>query len=388
VKIALITGSAGDGHCGVGDYTYELAQHLALDAQVHLYYDHDHGPLETPYPQLTSIHMHPVSGFSLFVLKQVSDELRAGDFDIVHLQYPGKGYGTSLGPGFIPQNLSGMKSRSRTCVTLHEWSTSHPLRRLVMEQMLKSVDGVLTTSPFEMEALASRVRNQQRIMAIPVGNILSSRRELDAVWAAAEKRSVVQLAAPQGAAGRVPLSLFHFGLPARGKGFTRLLQALHILREAHGIPALLYLAGDFVPGEAATEEVLSTITGLNLADSVVRLSHLPREHIWATAETYMLGVFPFDEGFSTKRSSVAALSECDLPLVVGGGALEEHPYYAPRENTGEALAALLLELLSGRAEREWTGQVVRQREYARRFSFTNIAQSHLSFYSGLRKIDT
>jgi glycosyltransferase involved in cell wall biosynthesis len=387
LKIALISGSAGDARCGVGDYTYELAQHLALDADVHLYYSQDHAPEEPPHPRLRTLNLHPLSGFSMFALGQITAELRSGDFDIVHIQYPSKGYGTSLGPGFIPQNLSGMKSRSRVCVTLHEWTTSHPLRRLVMDQMLKTIDGILTTSPIEMEAIANRVRYEQPVVAIPVGNILSSRAELDAVFDEGDEPATGP-APLRGPADRVPFSIFHFGLPAKGKGFRKMLEALSLLRTEHRIEAILFLAGDFPVGDPLTEEVLAAITEFDVSDSVVKLGHLPRSLLLQTAEQYMLALFPFEEGFSSKRSSVAALSEAELPIAVGSGSTEEHPYYAPFDPSGQSLARLLAELLGGRLQENWNAQIARQREYARRFRFSNIAQQHLSFYKGLRKIDS
>jgi hypothetical protein len=210
-----------------------------------------------------------VSGFSLFVLGQITEELRQGEFDIVHIQYPSKGYGTSLGPGFIPQNLSGMKSRSRLCVTLHEWTTSHPLRKLVMDQMLKAVDAVLTTSPAEMEAVAGRVRREQRVYAIPVGDVLISRAELEAVFNENLDGELPSRPIPSGGKGRQTYSLFHFGLPAKGKGLRTMLEALHLLRENHEIPAQLFLAGDYAAGEAHTEELLALITEFELSEGVV-----------------------------------------------------------------------------------------------------------------------
>jgi glycosyltransferase involved in cell wall biosynthesis len=388
VKIAIISGSAGDGRCGVGDYAYELAQHLALDADVHLYFSQGHGPVDPPHPRLSTLQLHPINGFSLFVTGQITEEMRQGEFDVVHIQYPSKGYGTSLGPGFIPQNLSGMKSRSRLCVTLHEWSTSHPLRRLVMDQMLKAVDGALSTSALEMEAIAARLRREQRVVAIPVGNVLRSRAELDAVFDEAQDGGPPMVAAPQAGEGRVPFSLFHFGLPAKNKGLNRLLFALQLLREELKVPAQLFLAGDFPPGDPLTEELLAQITELGLSEGVVRLGYLEREELQRWAQKYMAGVFPFDEGYSSKRSSIAALSECDLPLVVGSGSVEEHPYYAPLSNSPEDLAKLLAELLQGQLQKAWNLQIERQREFARRFRFSNIAQQHLTFYKGLRKIDS
>jgi glycosyltransferase involved in cell wall biosynthesis len=385
VKVALISGSAGDNHCGVGDYTYELAQHLALDAEVHLYFDRGHGPDEPPYEKLTTIELHPVRGFSILSIGRLARELRDDGFDIVHLQYPSKGYGVSVGPGFLPQNLAGMQSRSRVVLTLHEWTTSHPLRRTVMDQMLPGADVVIVSNEAEMNALVPKLRGKP-VAVLPVGNVLASRAELEAVWLKAEGKPVPEPPAPAGPGGRIQGGLFHYGLPAKGKGFRRLLQALKLVREA-GKQAVLYLAGDFPPGDKLTEELLGAITELELTDAVVRLGHIPRSELAATAEQYVLGVFPFDEGYSSKRSSVAAISHLDLPVVVGGGSKEDHPFYAPEENTAASLSVVLLELLSGRLEDEWAAQVEKQREYARRFSFGNIAQGHLDLYRRVRKVD-
>src|SRR5205085_1106380 len=93
--------------------------------------------------------------------------------------------------------------------------------------------------------------------------------------------------------------------------------------------------------------------------------------------------FPFDDGFSSKRSSIATISHLDLPVVAGSGSREEHPYYAPEQSTAAALAVLLIELLSGRLAEEWEGQVRRQRAWGRRFSFATIARQHLDFYQTL-----
>jgi|GEM_PF-3438300 len=385
VNIALVSGSAGDTHCGVGDYTYELAQHLALDAEVHLYFDHQHAPVRPPFKRLTTLHLHPVKGFSVFSLNKLVRELRNREYDIVHVQYPSKGYGTSVGPGFLPQNLAGMRSRSRIVVTLHEWITSHPLRKMVMDQMLPSTDALVVTNEAEMDALVKKLSGR-RVVAIPVGNVLTSQAELAAVWLEAEGKPAPQPAPPAGPAGRIPDSLFHFGLPAKGKGVDKLLTALKLVREA-GVPAVLYLGGDFPPGEQRTETILNLITELGLSEAVVRLGHIPPGRIASTVEQYCLGVFPFAEGYSSKRSSIAAISQLDLPVCVGGGSKEEHPYYAPEQNTAESLAVLLKELLSGRLAGEWSDQVNKQREYGRRFSFSRVAESHLDLYDRLRKVD-
>jgi hypothetical protein len=385
MRIALVTGSAGDERCGVGDYAYALAQHLALDAGVDLYYDRAHGPIAPPYERLTTFSLQPQDGFSALMLRGLAARLRDGEYDIVHLQYPSKGFGSSLGPGFLPQNLAGMNSVSRIVVTLHEWHTSHPLRKMVMDQMLPSADALIVSTEEEMRGLAGKLGGRP-VMVMPVGNVLRSPAELEAVWLAAEGKPAPGLKPPSGPGGRMPWSLFHYGLPAKGKGFRRLLEALSSVRQA-GCPAVLMLGGSFPPGSTLTEEVLSAITEFNLADAVLRLEHIPRSELEATAERCLLGVFPFDEGYSSKRSSIAGISHCDLPIAVGGGSKEEHPYYAPSANTAAALSVLLLELLHGRLEQEWVEQVGRQREYAQRFSFNGIAQGHLALYRRVLKKD-
>jgi glycosyltransferase involved in cell wall biosynthesis len=375
----MLTGSAGDGHCGVGDYAYELAQHLALDAEVHLYFDKAHGPVTPPFHELKTLKLHPQAGFSLALMPWLRSELAAAGHDIVHLQYPSVGFGTSMGPAFLLQGLTGMQSRSRLLATLHEWTTSHPLRKAVMAQILQSVQALVLNSEAEVPALQKTMGGRD-IHVLPVGNLLTSRAELEAVWGGPG----VVLEPPAGPAGRVPDSLFHYGLPARGKGLLLLLEALKLLRATRP-KAMLYLGGAFLPGERMTEEVLTAISQFELADAVVKLGHIPRELIAETAQRYCVGVFPFDEGFSSKRSSVASISHLDLPLVVGAGSREQHPYYAPEQNTPAALAVLLVDLLSGRLAPEWEGQVRRQRAWARRFSFASLAAQHLEIYQTLVK---
>lgn len=385
MKVALVTGSAGDGHCGVGDYAYELAQHLALDAEVHLYFGKNFGPKHEPYEKLRTLHLHPVGGFSLLSINALIKELREEGYDIVHLQYPSKGFGMAGGPLMLPRQLAGMNSRSRVVLSLHEYSTAHFLRQGAVGEMLPHIDALVLSNEQELKHFSGKLQ-QRPIVVLPVGNILRSRAELEAVWLRAEGQEPEPLPDPSGPQGRVPYSVFHYGLPAKGKGLERLVRAVKLAREA-GKPVELYLGGEFPPGHKDSEELLSLITELELTAAVQRLGHIPREYLAETAERYMVGVFPFDEGFSSKRSSVAAISHLDLPLLVGGGSAEEHPYIAPEQNTAAALSVMLIELFSGKLEDIWSQQVKAQRDYAQRFSFSRIAAGHLRLYQELAQAD-
>jgi len=379
----MITGSAGDHRCGVGDYAWCLAQFLAIDAEVDLYYARDHAPVDPPFRKLKKLRLMPVGGYSVLAIPALANRLSLGGYDIVHLQYPSKGYGTSVGPGVLFSRLTGMQSRSRLVLTLHEWSTSHPLRRRLSEQILSATDGLLVTNEAELEKIIN-VFTLRPVTALPVGNVTRAPAQLESIWMAFEGTAVPGLPAITGPHTRERCSIFHYGLPAKGKGIGRLLEALSIVRKT-GIEATLHFYGDLPAGDQLGEEVLGFISKFGLSDAVVRGGHIPQQELEATATRYAVGVFPFDEGYSSKRSSIASISHIELPLVVGGGSREEHPYYAPEENTAKSLAVLLVDLFKGRLEQEWTGQIEQQREYAVRFSFPRLASAHLEFYRKLRR---
>jgi glycosyltransferase involved in cell wall biosynthesis len=313
-------------------------------------------------------------------------ELRDEGYDIVHLQYPSKGFGMSSVPGFLPGQLAGMKSRSRVVLTLHEWNTSHPLRRMLMDQMLPAAYALITTNEKDFLSLKKKA-GDKLTLALPVGNVLASRTELEAVWLRHAGESVPELPAPSGMEVRIPNSIFHYGLPARGKLLFMLLRAIKTVRDG-GIPLTLYLGGEYPPGHQSTENLLKKITELELAEAVVRLGHIPRDMLAATAQKYCLAVFPFEEGYSAKRSSVATISHLDLPVMVGPGGETDHPYYTPEQNTAASWAVSLTELFTGRLAAEWTEQVLRQRTFAKRFSFSQIALEHIELYQKVLEIDS
>jgi len=143
----------------------------------------------------------------------------------------------------------------------------------------------------ELNALSGKL-GERPVVVLPVGNVLSSHSELEELWLKAEGKPVPEPPKPTGFTGREPASLFHYGLPAKGKQLKLLLDALNLARKA-GVDAKLYLGGEFRPGERRTEELLNWITELNLIGAVLRLGHIPQQQLAKTACQYALGVFPF-----------------------------------------------------------------------------------------------
>lgn len=103
MKITFITGSYPPDACGVGDYTYRLAEALRLQGiTVEIVHDED---------------------WSLCNVPRLLRRIKALHSDLVHLQYPTIGFGAHLTPQVLSVLCPGV-------VTLHEVRQSHILRRL------------------------------------------------------------------------------------------------------------------------------------------------------------------------------------------------------------------------------------------------------------------
>lgn len=143
VKVILLAPQQG-GPCGVLDYSLRLAEALAAQGvEVVLAGGERRGRLSAA---------------------AVAAQARTERAEIVHVQYPMARYRASL----MPHQVANLGS-CRTLVTLHEFSRSHPLRRLA-GLAFSSADALIFTSGFERAAFArcypwSRGRSQ----VIPIG---------------------------------------------------------------------------------------------------------------------------------------------------------------------------------------------------------------------------
>lgn len=104
IQIALLSGSFPPDMCGVGDYSYTLAQELKSV-----------GVLLTPIIE---------RNWSVFKLGSILARIKDSGAKLLHVQYPSLSYHASLVPHLLPMFLS-----IPTIVTLHEFKYAHPLRK-------------------------------------------------------------------------------------------------------------------------------------------------------------------------------------------------------------------------------------------------------------------
>ena len=145
MNILFISGVYPPEACGIGDYTYKLVTAMEMTD--------------------TNIHVLANISWSLSNFSEVSQQIKNINPDVIHIQYPSVGFGTSL----IPQLLS---LRYKTVVTIHEFSQAHILRKISLLPFSLRAD-LIFTNGFEQKAFNklffwSRRINKQVI--IPIGS--------------------------------------------------------------------------------------------------------------------------------------------------------------------------------------------------------------------------
>ena len=97
----MVTGSFPDDPCGVGDYTARLSQELARQG-MHVCI------LTTDLPEIKSLDHHSITvckvvkSWRLYNTFRFVRSLKAMKPDLIHIQYPTRGYRWFLLPNLLP----------------------------------------------------------------------------------------------------------------------------------------------------------------------------------------------------------------------------------------------------------------------------------------------
>lgn len=132
MRVLLVTGSFPPMRCGVGDYTYSLAEALAVDPDIHV------GVLTSisggEMSKAAGIEVFPVTkNWSFFEALKVIKTILHWSPDIVHVQYPTQGYGNGFLPWVLPM-ISFLMGKK----VVQTWHEGYG-RRDALKLFLKSV---------------------------------------------------------------------------------------------------------------------------------------------------------------------------------------------------------------------------------------------------------
>lgn len=350
-RVVVLSGSYPPMSCGVGDSAHALAHALAgLGVKIEVLADKlaqavsvDEGPVP--------VHAD-VAAWGLGGLKKLVRAIEGLSPDILHIHYPTKAYGKGLGVPFLPMFIRARRKPIKIVVTLHEFKLSHPARRMASFILVDGADAVCMPCPLELEALKRRHISvtEKLSAAIPVPPVGPSPDNLDD----SERRRLREDVRRGWGVDDEQVVLLHYGTPTPSKGLEVLFKAMRLLK-LEGEEPLLVIVGDHRPQENEFHKLLHNQPGgLRVRDQVRWLGRLPVEELPGAFLASDIGVFPFLDGFSFRRSSLVSVLVWDLPIITTepDGDLDEafsqEKVRFCARNDPRALATALIPLVANR----------------------------------------
>ena len=364
MKICFISGALPDVSCGIGDYTDALARALVRRG-------HEVVVITTASPDLrpsASYGIVPLqTDWSLGQAGRVAAAVKREHADVMHLQFPGTGYGRGFGASFAPWAVRLRGSRSLLVTTLHEYQALRVRYRARLALAVAACDLVITPDAVSLASLQRnlRLRPGIRTQLIPLAAN---------VWPA--ETPATETPATEEPAGS-ELVVGYWGFLRPDKGVDLLLEAFAQIRQTR--PARLILAGDPGPEAEYVDSLRRRADELGISEAITTTGKLPSDELSAVLLTFDACCLPFADGLTQSRGTYAGAVAHGLYVVTT--ALDGRAFQ-PETNTAfvpphgrEALVAAILDApkhprrsTAGTAEAAWD----------------EIADRHLVAYRGRR----
>jgi len=383
-KVLMVTGSFPPLPCGVGDSAHALAVTLSKHGvDLEILADSGADALEAgkaPFP------VHAViDNWSLWHIKKLVGEVEKISPSILHIHYPSKAYGHGLALPFLPMVLRARRRHMKILVTLHEFRLAHPARKLASFILIEPADAVTMPCLLELNELKRRhVSIEEKIIrAIPIGPVGPDPKN----FGPEERAKLRNRFRAEWGVDDDEVVLIHFGTPTFSKGLEVLFKALRLLK-LEGLTPLLVVVGDHNPEKNDFHKLLSAQTGgLGIKDRVKWLGRVSTEDFPGVISASDIGVFPFVDGFSFRRSSLIGILVWDLPIITTEpmGQLDdlygqEKIRFCPR-NDPKALATSLISLVAN--PKALAAAKTAPNTLKELFNWDSIAENYIDIYRKL-----
>lgn len=339
MKICFISGALPDVSCGVGDYVDSLARALTRR-------DQDVAVLTTASPALRPSFDYRVvplaTAWSLGDARRVATVAADERPDVLHLQFPGVGYGRGFGACFAPwavrlrgPRVRGMKLRGPRpllVTTMHEFHRFRLRHRIRLALALSACDLVVAPDPTVLASIRRHLwwRPGLTTAMIP----LASNVWPDATTSLGSEPSMGD-----------ELVVGYWGFVRPDKGVDLLLEAFAQVRQTR--PARLIMAGDPGPDAACIASVGAQAEKLGLSGVIETTGRLPAEALSRVLRSFDVCVLPYPDGLLENRGTYAGAVAHGLYVVTT--ALHKRGF-EPETNTSfvapgdrEALVSAILE---------------------------------------------
>ncbi len=408
MRVCMITPRYPPDRCGVGDYTALLARHLAAAGiSVTVLTSRYVGAMGGASARATpdGVEVRPViDDWGWRSLPRLLGLLRAGRFDLAHVQYQNEMYHRSASIAALPPALRLMRWGRPVVVTVHDYGTPWPRRLRVRAiagpygkawfaaMLLAATRVILTNEQDEWRFLRQRRRYPapaSRYVTIPVGSNLPlvaapgnvgrdnppvAKAPGDEVPADARSDD-----SPDGAA----VTIGYFGFVNPAKGVDTLLDAFALARRDD--PRLrLAMVCALRPDDPYHQRIAQLIEQPALRDHVTVTGELDDDAAAHTLAGCDVVALPYRDGVSLRRTTLIAALALGRPVISTRAAVPPAALRDGRDlvlvppDDAAALAAAIVALAADPAARDALGRS--GREAAQAFAWPAIAARTAALY--------
>lgn len=269
MKIAMIVGSSPPEPCGVGDFTNRLVTELNKSS--------------VPVEQV------PTGTWGYSAVIKLLGRLRKDNCNLLHLQYPSMGYGSSLGPHLLAVLFGN------SMVTLHEVSQAHILRRLSLYLFWIWCRRIIFTSEHERNyaiRMAPWLKNKSTV--IPIGSNVEG----------------------SPAKNNTKMEIGYFGLLRKKKGLEQVLKLGEAI-QSRKLPYHIRIIG------SADRKSAQYAAGLKTKAKNLPIGWEPglsAKEISQRLASLSVAYLPYPDGVSERRTSMMAMVEHGVVVITTKGA--------------------------------------------------------------------
>jgi glycosyltransferase involved in cell wall biosynthesis len=289
----MISGSYPKMKCGVGDYTYLLIRYLCnhgMKVKVITSKNKNVKNSESCLPIIDS--------WGLKCIKKIINRLVEDNGNIIHIQYPTKGYGYNIGINLLPLYIKLFNHNNyKIILTLHEFSQTNFLRKLAIIPLILFSDKIIFTN-YEEKDIVSKVfffLNKRKFTVINIGpNIIPK--------------------LPNQKTAKKTHTITYFGFIRPDKGIDVLLKAIKLTKIYKEKDFILNIIAELENKDKYHKRIIDLIDRLDNTKINVT-GFLSEEKVSEKLYETDLSVLPFTDGLTYRRGSFIASVAHDVPVI-------------------------------------------------------------------------
>lgn len=356
-SICIVAGTLPGVPCGIGAYADRLATSLAARSSHVSVVTRRAEEIRTDRPYSV---VQVDTTWRLAELPRLRRTISRLRTDVVHVQFPGVGYGRGLAATSLPMALRLQPGRPRLLMTVHEFGAFSRRWRWRLIAGAAWTDLVTAPDPRLADELGRRLAwARVRVRHIPLASNVAVTPGMD------ERPPLIVRRSPD------ELVVGFWGFFGPDKGLDDLVAAFDLVRRRR--PARLVLIGS--PGSEAAywSTVRHRISELGMDDDVLELGWVPDDQLSSVLRQFDVCALPFVAGMTENRTSYAGARAEGLYVVT----TEDRPRFDLERNTSfvspRNVEALVSEILAapGRPRRPPVGAI----------SWEEVAELHLKAYA-------